>query len=145
MKEWSVKIYVLDQAGNEHPATCFTKVTYNLHPSFEDKTHQSKRSRSPRGRESSARSRSRTRDIGPCTVPRTARRAREKHGAGNGSVPLLLLLCPPLLRPAQLLLALLERPEVDEQALCRRVGDLPVFVRAGEHVVGVGGEVAVAS
>ena len=102
--------------------------------------------RSPRGQKSSARSRSRTRDIGSCTVvPRTARRAREKHGAGNGSVPLLLLLCPPLLRPAQLLLALLEGPEVDEQALCRRVGDLPVFVRAGEHVVGVRGEVAVAS
>ncbi|OTB08050.1 hypothetical protein M426DRAFT_317563 [Hypoxylon sp. CI-4A] len=40
MKEWSVKVYVLDQDGNEHPATCFTKVTYNLHPSFEDKTHQ---------------------------------------------------------------------------------------------------------
>ncbi|KAI1134203.1 SAS complex, SAS5 subunit/transcription initiation factor IID, subunit 14 [Hypoxylon sp. FL0543] len=40
MKEWSVKIYLLDQAGNEHPANCFTKVTYNLHPSFEDKTHQ---------------------------------------------------------------------------------------------------------
>ncbi|KAI1378488.1 SAS complex, SAS5 subunit/transcription initiation factor IID, subunit 14 [Hypoxylon crocopeplum] len=40
MKEWSVKIYMLDMAGNEHPANCFTKVTYNLHPSFEDKTHQ---------------------------------------------------------------------------------------------------------
>ncbi|KAI1393261.1 SAS complex, SAS5 subunit/transcription initiation factor IID, subunit 14 [Hypoxylon trugodes] len=40
MKEWSVKIYVLDQANNEHPATCFTKVIYNLHPSFEEKTHQ---------------------------------------------------------------------------------------------------------
>ncbi|KAI1099178.1 SAS complex, SAS5 subunit/transcription initiation factor IID, subunit 14 [Jackrogersella minutella] len=40
MKEWTVKIYLLDQAGGEHPASCFTKVTYNLHPSFEDKTHQ---------------------------------------------------------------------------------------------------------
>ncbi|KAI2615270.1 SAS complex, SAS5 subunit/transcription initiation factor IID, subunit 14 [Hypoxylon sp. NC1633] len=40
MKEWSVKVYLLDQGGKEHPATCFTKVTYNLHPSFEDKTHQ---------------------------------------------------------------------------------------------------------
>ncbi|KAI1075324.1 SAS complex, SAS5 subunit/transcription initiation factor IID, subunit 14 [Whalleya microplaca] len=36
MKEWSVKIYLLDQAGNEHPANCFTKVQYNLHPSFEN-------------------------------------------------------------------------------------------------------------
>ncbi|KAI1402852.1 SAS complex, SAS5 subunit/transcription initiation factor IID, subunit 14 [Hypoxylon fuscum] len=40
MKEWSVKIYILDKDGNEHPANCFTKVTYNLHPSFEEKTHQ---------------------------------------------------------------------------------------------------------
>ncbi|KAH8668598.1 transcription initiation factor IIF-like protein [Xylariales sp. PMI_506] len=36
MKEWSVRLYVLDQDGNEHPATCFQKVTYNLHPSFEN-------------------------------------------------------------------------------------------------------------
>jgi transcription initiation factor IIF auxiliary subunit len=34
MKEWSVRIYLLDHDGNEHPANCFTKVTYNLHPSF---------------------------------------------------------------------------------------------------------------
>lgn len=34
MKEWSVRIYLLDQDSNEHPANCFTKVTYNLHPSF---------------------------------------------------------------------------------------------------------------
>jgi transcription initiation factor IIF auxiliary subunit len=25
---------VLDEAGNQKPATCFTKVVYNLHPSF---------------------------------------------------------------------------------------------------------------
>ncbi|KAI0123903.1 yeats family-domain-containing protein [Xylariales sp. AK1849] len=36
MKEWSVKVFLLDQDGNEHPASCFTKVTYNLHPSFEN-------------------------------------------------------------------------------------------------------------
>ncbi|RYP58376.1 hypothetical protein DL770_010442 [Monosporascus sp. CRB-9-2] len=36
MKEWSVKLYILDQDGNEHPANCFAKVTYNLHPSFEN-------------------------------------------------------------------------------------------------------------
>ncbi|KAI0013849.1 SAS complex, SAS5 subunit/transcription initiation factor IID, subunit 14 [Xylariaceae sp. FL0662B] len=41
MKEWSVKIFLVDQAGNEHPANCFTKVQYNLHPSFEN-PHQSK-------------------------------------------------------------------------------------------------------
>lgn len=36
MKEWSVKIYLLDQDGKEHPANCFTKATYNLHPSFQN-------------------------------------------------------------------------------------------------------------
>ncbi|KAB5558466.1 yeats family-domain-containing protein [Coniochaeta sp. 2T2.1] len=34
MKEWTIEIYLLDQEGKEHPANCFTKVTYNLHPSF---------------------------------------------------------------------------------------------------------------
>lgn len=34
MKEWSVEIYVLDQDGKEHPAKCFTKVVFHLHPSF---------------------------------------------------------------------------------------------------------------
>ncbi|KAB5570256.1 yeats family-domain-containing protein [Coniochaeta sp. 2T2.1] len=34
MKEWTIEIYILDQEGKEHPANCFTKVTYNLHPSF---------------------------------------------------------------------------------------------------------------
>lgn len=38
MKEWTIEIYVLDQDGREHPANCFTKVTYNLHPSFEQPT-----------------------------------------------------------------------------------------------------------
>ncbi|KAH9883869.1 transcription initiation factor IIF-like protein [Xylariomycetidae sp. FL2044] len=36
MKEWSVKIFLVDQDGNEHQANCFTKVVYNLHPSFEN-------------------------------------------------------------------------------------------------------------
>lgn len=36
MKEWSVQLYLIDQDGKEQPATCFTKVTYNLHPSFEN-------------------------------------------------------------------------------------------------------------
>ena len=34
MKEWTVKIFLTDAEGGEHPANCFTKVTYNLHPSF---------------------------------------------------------------------------------------------------------------
>lgn len=36
MKQWSVKLYILDQDGNKHPASCFQKVVYNLHPSFEN-------------------------------------------------------------------------------------------------------------
>lgn len=34
MKEWSIELYVLDQDGKEHPAKCFTKVVFHLHPSF---------------------------------------------------------------------------------------------------------------
>lgn len=34
MKTWNIEIYLLDEAGNEKPATCFTKAVYNLHPSF---------------------------------------------------------------------------------------------------------------
>lgn len=40
MRQWNVKLYILDQDGNKHPATCFNKVVYNLHPSFEN-PHQS--------------------------------------------------------------------------------------------------------
>ena len=36
MKEWTVEVYILDEAGKEKPARCFQKVVYNLHPSFED-------------------------------------------------------------------------------------------------------------
>lgn len=36
MKEWSIELYVLDQDGKEHPAKCFTKVVFHLHPSFEN-------------------------------------------------------------------------------------------------------------
>jgi len=34
MKSWNIEVYILDEMGNEKPATCFTKVVYNLHPSF---------------------------------------------------------------------------------------------------------------
>lgn len=34
MKIWNIEIYLLDEAGNEKPASCFTKAVYNLHPSF---------------------------------------------------------------------------------------------------------------
>lgn len=43
MKEWTVKIFMLDSQGRERKADCFTKVVYNLHPSFENPTQ----SRSP--------------------------------------------------------------------------------------------------
>lgn len=36
MKVWSVRVFILDQDGNEHEAKAFNKVTYNLHPSFEN-------------------------------------------------------------------------------------------------------------
>jgi len=36
MKEWTIEIYVLDERGEEKEARCFTKATYNLHPSFEE-------------------------------------------------------------------------------------------------------------
>ncbi|KAK4661671.1 transcription factor TFIIF complex subunit Tfg3 [Podospora pseudopauciseta] len=36
MKEWTIEVYVLDQEGRERPARCFTKVVYNLHPSFDN-------------------------------------------------------------------------------------------------------------
>jgi len=38
MKEWSIQLFVLDEEGNQHPARCFSKVVYNLHPSFENPT-----------------------------------------------------------------------------------------------------------
>lgn len=34
MKEWTIEVFMLDDAGNEKPAKAFTKVVYNLHPSF---------------------------------------------------------------------------------------------------------------
>jgi hypothetical protein len=34
MKSWNIEIFLLDEAGQEKPAACFTKATYNLHPSF---------------------------------------------------------------------------------------------------------------
>ncbi|CAD6443875.1 8f058314-5347-4176-be86-1dec7479abb7 [Sclerotinia trifoliorum] len=38
MKSWNIEIYMLDEAGNEKPATCFTKAVYNLHPTFPNPT-----------------------------------------------------------------------------------------------------------
>lgn len=34
MREWSLKIFLIDEDGTERPADVFTKVVYNLHPTF---------------------------------------------------------------------------------------------------------------
>jgi transcription initiation factor TFIID/TFIIF subunit len=36
MREWSVRVLMLDDKDEEHEADMFTKVVYNLHPSFEN-------------------------------------------------------------------------------------------------------------
>lgn len=45
MRKWSVRVVLLDKDKKEHPANCFTKVVFQLHPSFENPT-QSKYARS---------------------------------------------------------------------------------------------------
>lgn len=34
MRSWNIEVYVLNENGEEVPATIFNKVVYNLHPSF---------------------------------------------------------------------------------------------------------------
>ncbi|KAL2105600.1 hypothetical protein VUR80DRAFT_8038 [Thermomyces stellatus] len=36
MREWTIKLFMVDDQGNEQPADCFNKVVYHLHPSFEN-------------------------------------------------------------------------------------------------------------
>lgn len=36
MREWSLRLHILDEEGNERPADVFTKVVYHLHPTFEN-------------------------------------------------------------------------------------------------------------
>ncbi|KAJ2979070.1 hypothetical protein NQ176_g3468 [Zarea fungicola] len=36
MREWTLRLHLLDEDGNEHPGDVFTKVVYNLHPTFEN-------------------------------------------------------------------------------------------------------------
>ncbi|KAK1494086.1 YEATS family protein [Colletotrichum cuscutae] len=38
MRKWSINVYIIGEDGEEHPADCFLKVVYNLHPSFENPT-----------------------------------------------------------------------------------------------------------
>ncbi len=40
MRAWSIEIYLLNENGEEVPATVFDKVTYKLHPSFEKRATQ---------------------------------------------------------------------------------------------------------
>lgn len=43
LRAWSIEIYVLDQSGNQIPATIFDKVTYHLHPTFPNPTRTLKK------------------------------------------------------------------------------------------------------
>ncbi|KAI9750659.1 MAG: Aminomethyltransferase, mitochondrial [Chaenotheca gracillima] len=38
MRGWSIEIYLVDENGNDVPATIFEKATYKLHPSFKNPT-----------------------------------------------------------------------------------------------------------
>ncbi|KXH59887.1 YEATS family protein [Colletotrichum salicis] len=38
MRKWSINVYIIGEDGEEHPADCFLKVVYNLHPSFDNPT-----------------------------------------------------------------------------------------------------------
>uniref|UniRef100_L2FVR8 Transcription initiation factor subunit n=1 Tax=Colletotrichum fructicola (strain Nara gc5) TaxID=1213859 RepID=L2FVR8_COLFN len=38
MRKWNIVLYVIGEDGEDHPADCFQKVVYNLHPSFENPT-----------------------------------------------------------------------------------------------------------
>lgn len=39
MREWSIKIFVVNAAGEDVAANIFSKATYELHPSFPQPTH----------------------------------------------------------------------------------------------------------
>ena len=36
MREWSIKVYVVGPNGEDLPATIFDRVTYKLHPTFQN-------------------------------------------------------------------------------------------------------------
>lgn len=46
MREWSLKLFLLDEDGNERSADVFTKVVYNLHPTFENPVQSKSRQHS---------------------------------------------------------------------------------------------------
>lgn len=41
LRSWSIEIYLLNEHGEEVPATLFDKVIYRLHPSFGERANQS--------------------------------------------------------------------------------------------------------
>ncbi|RCI07570.1 hypothetical protein L249_1620 [Ophiocordyceps polyrhachis-furcata BCC 54312] len=47
-REWSIRLYLLDEEGNERPADVFTKVVYNLHPTFANPTQSRSAPHPPR-------------------------------------------------------------------------------------------------
>lgn len=47
MREWSMRLFLLDEDGTERPADVFTKVVYNLHPTFENPVQSQSPPRKP--------------------------------------------------------------------------------------------------
>lgn len=41
LRKWSIEVYMLNEHGEEIPASMFDKVTYTLHPSFGSRAIQS--------------------------------------------------------------------------------------------------------
>ena len=43
MRAWNIEVYLLNEHGEEVPASVFEKATYKLHPSFGKRQAQSER------------------------------------------------------------------------------------------------------
>jgi transcription initiation factor IIF auxiliary subunit len=41
LREWNIRIFLLNEHGEEIPANVYSKVTYHLHESFGKRAHQS--------------------------------------------------------------------------------------------------------
>ena len=44
LRKWNIQLFLLNEHGEEIPATIFSKALYKLHPSFEKRANQSKSS-----------------------------------------------------------------------------------------------------
>jgi transcription initiation factor IIF auxiliary subunit len=42
IRDWNIEVYLVNDKGENIPATIFDKVTFDLHPSFGKKAKQSK-------------------------------------------------------------------------------------------------------